>query len=100
MFGPSMDNLDALVVSPWGSGEQNMVRFAPAIYASNYLKVTGKQDNTLQEEIKNVLTTGKLTISDLISLPIIYCVVFDIRIDLMSCLFNQNMQVHRECTDM
>ena len=48
------------MVTPWGSGEQNMVRFAPAIYAANYLKVTGKQDEELQEEIQEVLTTGKL----------------------------------------
>ena len=58
MFGPSMDNLDDLLVTPWGSGVQNMVRFAPAVYAASYLSATGKHDDELQEEIKDVLTSG------------------------------------------
>ena len=58
MFGPSMDNLEALLVIPWGTGEQNMVRFAPAVYAANYLNATRKQDDDLQKEIEEILITG------------------------------------------
>ena len=60
MFGPSMDNLEALLVTPWGTGEQNMARFAPAVYAANYLNATRKQDDDLQKEIEEILITGRV----------------------------------------
>ena len=43
-----------------------MVRFAPAVYAANYLNSTGKQDQDLQAEIEEILITGKIGCSNVL----------------------------------
>ena len=42
MASGSYNNLDRLIKSPGGCGEQNMIRVAPAIYVYNYKKAVGK----------------------------------------------------------
>jgi hypothetical protein len=39
-MGPALDNLDNLVQLPTGCGEQNMIRFAPLVSVTKYLKDT------------------------------------------------------------
>lgn len=61
IFGPSLENLDDLIRMPYGCGEQNMINFAPSVFAANYMRMTGRFDNNteLTDKIKNVLSTGK-----------------------------------------
>lgn len=60
IFGPSLENLGDLVKMPYGCGEQNMVNFAPSVFAAQYMKLTGRIGNNteLQDKIRDVLTTG------------------------------------------
>lgn len=60
LFGPSLENLENLIRLPYGCGEQNMVNFAPSVFAAVYMKNTGRFDTNqeLQDKIKNTLTTG------------------------------------------
>ncbi|KAL4230201.1 Ovostatin-like [Mactra antiquata] len=59
IFGPSMNHLDKLIKMPYGCGEQNMVRFAPAVYAAQYLLKVNKQlDDSLGRKIKLYLEKG------------------------------------------
>ncbi|XP_035207333.1 ovostatin-like isoform X2 [Stegodyphus dumicola] len=48
-MGPSMDNLENLVVLPTGCGEQNMVKFTPNLVVLDYLSGIGE----LNDKIKN-----------------------------------------------
>ncbi|XP_025086885.1 CD109 antigen-like [Pomacea canaliculata] len=58
ILGPSVDGLDTLLRMPTGCGEQNMIRMAPNLYVSNYLKATGQMTSDLAIRIKNLLETG------------------------------------------
>ncbi|XP_060591789.1 CD109 antigen-like isoform X2 [Ruditapes philippinarum] len=58
MFGPSMDHLDQLIKIPYGCGEQNMVRFAPAVFAAKYLKVTNRYSDAMKERVEYIMETG------------------------------------------
>ncbi|PVD35131.1 hypothetical protein C0Q70_06412 [Pomacea canaliculata] len=58
ILGPSVDGLDTLLRMPTGCGEQNMIRMAPNLYVSNYLKATGQMTSDLGIRIKNLLETG------------------------------------------
>ena len=40
-MGPSISNLDKLIKQPYGCGEQNMLNFAPNIYALDYMEARG-----------------------------------------------------------
>jgi len=50
LFGSAMDNLDSLVIVPYGCGEQNMVGVVPNIAVANFLP---KDDSTRAKAIKN-----------------------------------------------
>ncbi|KAK3612490.1 hypothetical protein CHS0354_024460 [Potamilus streckersoni] len=60
ILGPSMENLDDLIKLPYGCGEQNMLNFAPSVYAAHYLKQTGRlpDDSVKLEAIRYKLRTG------------------------------------------
>lgn len=60
VFGPSLENLESLIRMPYGCGEQNMLNFAPAVFAANYLKATSRfgPSSALEDKIKDVLRTG------------------------------------------
>ncbi|XP_045203101.2 alpha-2-macroglobulin-like isoform X2 [Mercenaria mercenaria] len=60
VFGLSLENIDNLIRMPYGCGEQNMINFAPAVFAAAYMRKTGRFDNNkkLMDKIKNVLMTG------------------------------------------
>ncbi|KAH3838734.1 hypothetical protein DPMN_112148, partial [Dreissena polymorpha] len=50
---------------PYGCGEQNMVRFAPAVAAATYLKATSRLSETLQRRVIEIMETD---IKDRVSL--------------------------------
>lgn len=60
VFGPSFKNLDMLIRLPYGCGEQNMITFAPSVFAATYMRKTGRFDSNqeLMDKIRNVLRTG------------------------------------------
>ncbi|XP_052281092.1 CD109 antigen-like [Dreissena polymorpha] len=58
LFGPSLEHLDHLLQMPYGCGEQNMVRFAPAVAAATYLKATSRLSETLQRRVIEIMETG------------------------------------------
>lgn len=60
ILGPSMENLDDLIQLPYGCGEQNMLNFAPSVYAAHYLKQTSRlpDDSVKLEDIRFKLRTG------------------------------------------
>ena len=60
MFGPSLENLDSLVKMPSGTGEQNLLHFATAVFAAVYMKATNRwnKDPELQKKIEEMLRTG------------------------------------------
>ncbi|KAH3835372.1 hypothetical protein DPMN_108718 [Dreissena polymorpha] len=60
LFGPSLANIDDVVNLPSGTGEQNLLSFGPAVYATVYMKSTGRFDGNvaLQDKIRKILMTG------------------------------------------
>ncbi|KAL3843233.1 hypothetical protein ACJMK2_021177 [Sinanodonta woodiana] len=60
ILGPSMENLDDLIQLPYGCGEQNMLNFAPSVFAAHYLKQTSRlpDDSVKLEDIRFKLRTG------------------------------------------
>ncbi len=61
-MGPAMNNLDNLVQLPTGCGEQNMVKFAPLISVTRYLKETSQLDNKMSSLTQEYMKVGKLSI--------------------------------------
>ncbi|XP_073822199.1 thioester-containing protein 1 allele S3-like [Musca autumnalis] len=59
-LGPTLENLNGLVMKPTGCGEQNMVNFAPNILVLQYLKIIGKygQEKDLIKEAKSFVEIG------------------------------------------
>ena len=57
-MGSVLNNLDNLVQQPTGCGEQNMVRFAPIISVTKYLKETNQLTSKMDDLTKNYLTIG------------------------------------------
>ena len=49
VMGPAITGLDKLIKMPYGCGEQNMVKFAPTIFVTEYLT----QTNQLSPELKD-----------------------------------------------
>ncbi|XP_045204827.2 CD109 antigen-like [Mercenaria mercenaria] len=58
IFGPSLDHLDQLIKIPYGCGEQNMVRFAPAVFAAKYLKITNRYSEKMKKQVEHIMETG------------------------------------------
>jgi hypothetical protein len=48
-MGPAMNNLDNLVQLPTGCGEQNMIRFAPLVSVTKYLRDTAQLNSKVSE---------------------------------------------------
>nr|AFV94409.1 thioester-containing protein 1 [Euprymna scolopes] len=51
IMGPSFENLENLIRIPSGCGEQNMINFAPNVYAKNYLSARAKLTDELAKKI-------------------------------------------------
>ncbi|XP_066566786.1 alpha-2-macroglobulin isoform X2 [Amia ocellicauda] len=58
LLGRALQNLDSLLVMPYGCGEQNMVRFAPNIYILKYLESTGQLTQVIRSKASEYLTSG------------------------------------------
>ncbi|XP_066567828.1 alpha-2-macroglobulin isoform X1 [Amia ocellicauda] len=58
LLGRALQNLDSLLVMPYGCGEQNMVRFAPNIYILKYLESTGQLTQAIRSKASEYLTSG------------------------------------------
>ena len=54
-----MNNLDNLVQQPTGCGEQNMVKFAPLVSVTKYLRDTAQLNSKVSELAKEYLKIGK-----------------------------------------
>jgi hypothetical protein len=57
-MGPAMNNLDNLVQLPTGCGEQNMIRFAPLVSVTKYLRDTAQLNSKVSELAKEYLKIG------------------------------------------
>lgn len=60
LFGPALNNIDRLIRIPYGCGEQNMIRFAPAVFAAAYLMATGRfvPNTAFVDRARAILLTG------------------------------------------
>ncbi|NXD07203.1 A2ML1 protein, partial [Nothocercus nigrocapillus] len=58
IMGPALQNLDQLLVMPFGCGEQNMVKFAPNIFILQYLKKTKHLVPEIEDKALKFLKTG------------------------------------------
>ncbi|KAH3835369.1 hypothetical protein DPMN_108715 [Dreissena polymorpha] len=60
LFGPSLKNIDDLIKIPDGTGEQNVLNFAPAVFAALYMQRTGRfaSNIDLQNNIRIALLKG------------------------------------------
>ncbi|KAM8768605.1 alpha-2-macroglobulin-P-like [Acanthopagrus schlegelii] len=58
ILGRALNNLDGLLMMPYGCGEQNMALLAPNIYILQYLKNTQQLTTTIKEKATNFLTSG------------------------------------------
>ncbi|XP_053305979.1 alpha-2-macroglobulin-like protein 1 [Spea bombifrons] len=58
VLGSALQNLDRLIVAPYGCGEQNMLNFAPIIYVLQYLEATGQLMNELKTRATGYLQSG------------------------------------------
>lgn len=56
----SIENLDSLVQLPTGSGEQNMVHFAPSVFVLQYLEKSGQDDEGIRNKALRYMMQGKL----------------------------------------
>ena len=57
-MGPSIANLDKLIKQPYGCGEQNMLNFAPNIYALDYMEATGTGTDKQRADAKTNMIKG------------------------------------------
>ena len=57
-MGPAMNNLDNLVQWPTGCGEQNMIKFAPLVSVTKYLRDTAQLNSKVSELAKEYLKIG------------------------------------------
>ncbi|XP_056388759.1 alpha-2-macroglobulin-like protein 1 isoform X1 [Hyla sarda] len=58
IIGTALQNLDRLIVMPYGCGEQNMLTMGPTIYVLDYLKATGQLDTTQKDKGIGYLQSG------------------------------------------
>ncbi|KAJ8354113.1 hypothetical protein SKAU_G00216800 [Synaphobranchus kaupii] len=58
LMGRAMKNLDSLLQIPFGSGEQNMIRFAPNIYILRYLEITEQLTPEIKRKAITYLKSG------------------------------------------
>lgn len=58
-MGPALNNLDALLLMPFGCGEQNMVNFVPNIVVGKYLESVNRLPDSVRHKIINHLETGR-----------------------------------------
>ncbi|XP_077443241.1 CD109 antigen [Stigmatopora argus] len=58
LLGPSIQNLDSLIRMPYGCGEQNMIHFAPNVYALLYLNATGQDRPDVRDAAVAYMTSG------------------------------------------
>lgn len=57
-MGPALNNLNNLVQLPTGCGEQNMIRFAPLVSVTKYLRHTSQLNFKVSELSKEYLKIG------------------------------------------
>ncbi|NWS39555.1 A2MG protein, partial [Probosciger aterrimus] len=58
IMGPALQNLDQLLMMPFGCGEQNMVQFAPNIFILQYLNKTKQLVPEIEDKALKFLKTG------------------------------------------
>ncbi|CAG5866269.1 unnamed protein product [Menidia menidia] len=58
ILAPSINNLDSLVLTPTGCGEQNMVHFAPSVYVLQYLDKSTQDDKDIRSKALEYLEKG------------------------------------------
>lgn len=58
MLASTMENLGMLVDLPTGCGEQNMVRFTPAVHIIRYLSHTQQLSAQMERSLTEFITKG------------------------------------------
>ncbi|XP_040178084.1 alpha-2-macroglobulin-like protein 1 [Rana temporaria] len=58
LLGTALQNLNSLIVMPYGCGEQNMLTMAPIVYVLEYLTATGQLSSSLKTTAFSYLQSG------------------------------------------
>ncbi|XP_052071276.1 CD109 antigen-like [Mytilus californianus] len=58
LLGSTLAGLEDLLQISYGCGEQNMIRFAPNVYVSSYLRTTNRLTNDVINRVKSILEGG------------------------------------------
>ena len=58
-MGTSINGMERLLRMPYGCGEQNMINFAPTVYAMQYLKTSGQDDAEIRKKATKFMEIGK-----------------------------------------
>ncbi|XP_063430935.1 CD109 antigen-like [Mytilus trossulus] len=58
LLGATLAGLEDLLQISYGCGEQNMIRFAPNVYVSSYLKTTNRLTNDVRNRVESILEGG------------------------------------------
>ena len=60
----TLENIDDLISKPYGCGEQNMVNFAPMIYALDYLFASKQDTPEFVQKAKDFMKFGEIFVFD------------------------------------
>ncbi|XP_048758952.2 CD109 antigen-like isoform X2 [Ostrea edulis] len=58
LMGPTVNNLDKLLVMPYGCGEQTMIGFAPDVFVTNYLSATHQLSSDIADKAIGFMEKG------------------------------------------
>ncbi|XP_065278920.1 alpha-2-macroglobulin-like protein 1 [Emys orbicularis] len=58
IMGTALQNIDRLLATPDGNGEQNMVQFTPNIYIQQYLEKSGQLSPEIRDKAQGFLQSG------------------------------------------
>lgn len=62
LMGPTVNNLDKLLVMPYGCGEQTMIGFAPDVFVTNYLSATHQLSSDIADKAIGFMEKGNTVI--------------------------------------
>ncbi|XP_063439372.1 alpha-2-macroglobulin-like protein 1 isoform X4 [Mytilus trossulus] len=58
IFGQSLQNLDSMIRTPYGCGEQNMISLVPNIYAMSYMEAVNNVKPEIEQKAKKNMQQG------------------------------------------
>lgn len=58
LLGSTLSGIEDLLQMSYGCGEQNMLKFVPNVFISDYLKTTKRLTKELQNKVEKILEDG------------------------------------------